>query len=209
MNTMKILVTGGKGRLATELKKNLIAHYVDIEDFDLTQKIPKGEYDLILHMAAFTDVAKAEKEYDKCFMDNTYGTFNLANVYKNTPFVYISTEYANNPISIYALTKYLGEEIVRYHPCYLILRTSFKPNPWPFDFAYENQFTQGDYIDLIAKLLKNRIETWDKKTCLFEYLGTGRKKIIDLARKTKPDVLPNRVEDYTKKVGNIIPHDYA
>ena len=204
-----ILVTGGTGKLGTELKKYLDGKYVGSKDLDFTKKIEKGDYDLILHIGAYTDVKKAEfEESEKCFFVNTYGTFNLVQTYKNTPFIYISTEYAKDPISVYALTKKLGEEIVKTHPKYLIIRTLFKPNPFPFDKAYIDQYTQGDYVDVIAKLLAQRIKNWDKKTCGLEYLGTGRKTMFELAKKTKPDVQPNSVADYIKQTGIPIPKDY-
>ena len=105
---MKILISGGSGRLATELKKHLDGDYVSIEDFDIAYDIPDKEYDLILHMAAFTNVVKAETEDRRCFDTNVFGTYNLIKKYPTTPFIYISTEYANKPLGVYALTKRLG-----------------------------------------------------------------------------------------------------
>lgn len=205
----KILITGGTGRLAVELKKHLPGHYVGTKNFDFTQSIPKEKYDLVLHMGAYTDVRKAEfEDKQKCFMANVYGTFNLIQNYKNTPFIYISTEFAQYPFCIYALTKKLGEEIVKTHPKYLILRTLFKPNPFPFPKAYIDQYTQGDYVDVIAKLLAKKVKEWDKKTCKLEYLGTERKTMFELAKRTRPDVKPNSVNDYIKETGVPIPKDY-
>lgn len=210
MNTTNnILITGGTGRLAAELKKHLEGEYVGIEHWDIAYDIPDKKYDLILHMAAYTDVARAEKEKHKCFRTNAYGTFNLIQKYIDTPFIYISTEYANKPLGVYALTKKIGEEVVATHPNHLILRTSFKPTPWPFPFAYEDQYTQGDYVDVIAKMLSERVKSWDRKTSALEYLGTGRKTILELAQRTRPDVQPNKVEEYNQKLGiELIPHDY-
>lgn len=205
----RILITGGTGKLATELKKHLSGHYVGSKDLDFTKSIPKEEYDLILHIGAYTDVKKAEfKDKQKCFMVNVYGTFNLIQNYKDTPFIYISTEYAHNPIGVYALTKKLGEEIVKTHPHHLILRTLFKPNPFPFPKAYIDQYTQGDYVDVIAKLLVKKVKKWDRKTCKLEYLGTGRKTMFELAKRTRPDVKPNSVNDYIKETGMFTPTDY-
>lgn len=207
---MKILITGGTGRLGTELKKHLAGHYVGSNDLDFTKEITKGDYDLILHIGAYTDVRKAEfEDKHKCFMVNTYGTFNLVQTYKDVPFIYISTESAQNPpFSVYSLTKKLGEEIVKTHPHYLIFRTLFKPNPFPFDKAYVDQYTQGDYVDVIAKLLAEKVKAWNRKTCALEYLGTGRKTIFELAKRTRPDVLPNYVDDYIKEAGVEIPKEY-
>ncbi|MES3032187.1 MAG: sugar nucleotide-binding protein [Patescibacteria group bacterium] len=206
----KILITGGNGKLATELKKHLPGDYLSKEEFDFTKPIKlEKKYDLIVHTGAYTNVKNAESAgKDECFNVNVYGTFNLVEHYKNTPFVFISTEYAHNPIDVYALTKKLGEEIVKTHPNYLVLRTLFKPNPFPFPKAYKDQYTQGDYVDVIAKLLAEKIEKWDKKTSGLEYLGTGRKTMFELAKRTRPDVLPNSVDDYVKETGVLIPKDY-
>lgn len=207
---MKILITGGTGRLGTELKKHLSGHYVGSKDLDFTKEILKGKYDLILHIGAYTNVRKAEfEDKNKCFMVNAYGTFNLVQTYKDTPFIYISSESVKNPpFNTYSLSKKLGEEIVQTHPNHLILRTLFKPNPFPFDKAYVDQYTQGDYVDVIAKLLAEKVMKWDKKTSALEYLGTGRKTIFELAKRTRPDILPNSVDDYVKETGVAVPKEY-
>ena len=206
----KILITGGNGKLATELKKHLPGDYLSKEEFDFTKPIIlKEKYDLIVHIGAYTNVKMAESEGKQdCFMVNAYGTFNLVQHYKDTPFIFISTEYAHNPIGVYALTKKLGEEIVKTHRKHLIIRTLFKPNPFPFPKAYIDQYTQGDYCDVIAELLAKRILEWDRKTSGLEYLGTGRKTMFELAKRTRRDVLPNSVEDYIKETGTPIPKDY-
>ena len=204
-----ILVTGGTGRLAAELRKHLKADYKGIEDFDFTDYFAKGKYELVVHMGAYTDVKKAESEPNKCFNTNAYGTFNVVQKYKDVPFIYISTEYANKPLGVYALTKRLGEEIVKSHPRHLIIRTSFKPNPFPFPFAYKDQFTQGDYVDVIAKKLSEMIKSWDRNTQDIVYCGTGRKTMFELAKRTRPDVKENSVDDYNKEIGfDLIPKDY-
>lgn len=205
---MNILFTGGTGRLSVEVKKILEAEYVGIEhwDFIYPEEIPKKKYDLIIHAGAYTDVVKAETEQQKCMLANVMGTFNMVQVYKDTPFIYISTEYARNPLGVYALSKQLGEEAVKTHPHHLILRTLFKPNPFPYEFAYEDQWTQGDSVDVIAKELKEWTRIWDKTACLSTYMGTGRKTLLELARKTNPNVKPNKIADY--KYSHLVPHDY-
>ena len=201
-------ISGGTGRLAYELKKHLEGDYFGIEDFDFIYEVPKKDYELIVHMGAYTDVKKAESEKEKCMLTNVLGTYNMVQAYKDIPFVYISTEWAFNPLGVYALSKQLGEEIVKTHPNHLILRTLFKPNPFPFTHAYTDQWTQGDYVDVVAKILADKVKNWDKVSRT-EFLGTERKTIYDLAKRTRPDVLPNSVDDYTKQIGmNIIPYDY-
>jgi len=210
---MKILVTGSTGRLGSYLVPILKEKHEVIETgrrnhYDITYPLPPEECDLVIHLAAYTNVVRAEKEAQNCMDTNVKGTFNVVEAYKNTPIIHISTEYANKPIGVYALTKYLGEEIVKHHPNHLILRTSFKPTPWPFPFAYENQHTQGDYVNVIAEMLAEVVETWDRKSDM-RLFGTGRKTMFELARRTRPDVKPNRVEEYNQKIGmNLIPCDY-
>lgn len=204
-----ILVTGGTGRLAAELRKHLDATYVGIEDFDFIYGVDKREYDLIVHMAAWTDVAKAEKEREKCFDTNVKGTWKVSDAFPDTPIVYVSTEYAHKPIGVYAKTKRWGEEIVKDHAApHLILRTSFKPYPFPYDRAYEDQMTQGGYTHEIAELLAKRVTEWDGKESGFEFLGTGRKTMLELARQSRPEVQPMKVEEYVNRTGAPIPYDY-
>ena len=132
---------------------------------------------------------------------NVIGTQNLVNAYFDVPFVYISSEYAKNPLGVYAMSKAMGESVVKAHPHHLIIRTLFKPTPYPYEYAYEDQFTQGDYVDVIGKLIADEIKAWDG-TSKTIYVGTGRKRMIDLAKRTRPDVKPNRITN------PIIPHDY-
>lgn len=206
----KILITGGNGKLSTELKKYLPGDYLSKEELDFTKPIKlTKKYNLIVHTGAYTNVKKAEFEgRDDCFQTNVYGTFNLVQHYKDTPFIFISTEYAHNPMGVYAISKKIGEEVVKTHPNHLIIRTLFKPNPFPFPKAYIDQYTQGDYVNVIAELLAKRILEWDRKTSGLEYLGTGRKTMFELAKRTRPDVKPNSVEDYIKETGIPIPKDY-
>jgi len=194
-----ILLTGFTGKLGKYLIK-----YPDVIGikFDITKDIPDVDVDMVIHCAAYTDVMKAETDDEKCFHTNVYGTHNLVNHFKDVPFVLISSEYAKNPLGVYALSKKLSEEIVKSHPHYLIIRTLFKPNPYPFDVAYADQFTQGDYVDIIAEKIWQHIRTWNRKNCELAYVGTGRKTMFELALRTKPNVKPNTITN------PIIPSDY-
>ncbi len=198
----KVLLTGAGGLLGTHLKieADRPSHY----ELDITKPMWFKDYDLIVHCAAYTDVAGAETDKLECFNVNVLGTLNLLLTYPNTPFVYISSEYAKNPVNFYSLTKSMGEQLVTTHPNYLIIRTLFKPTPWPFEKAYIDQFTLGDYVDVIAEKIDKEITAWDRKSKMI-YVGTGRKSMFDLARETRPDVKPNSIQESKVK----IPSDYA
>lgn len=176
--------------MGTYLQKLFRVNAPSHKELDITKKIKyKYKPDLVIHAAAYTNVAKAEKEDRKCWKVNVLGTYNLVNKYKEVPFVYISTEYAGNPVNFYSYTKLFGEVIVKkIAKKWLTIRTLFKPNPFPWKKAFIDQMTQGDYVDVIASLIVKEIEKWNKTDCKLVYVGTGRKNMYELARRTRPDV---------------------
>lgn len=202
MSNNSTLITGSTGLLGKHL--TLEADRPTHEELDITKPIQSKSYDLIVHCAAYTKVEKAETDRTKCFDVNVTGTLNLLEAYPRTPFVYISSEYAHNPVNFYSLTKSLAEQLVTTHPNYLIIRTLFKPTTWPYKYAFKNQFTMGDTVDVIAPLIEKAITEWDRNSKLI-YIGTGRKTTYDIAKKVKPDVIPNLTTDI---VGVKIPTDY-
>lgn len=203
---MRILLTGGSGLLGTELQKHLTFDAPSMAIFDITKPFWQGNYDLIVHAAAYTSVIKAEKEWEECLKVNYIGTRKMREVYQDIPFVYISTEYVSSTTeNYYGFTKWLGEQAVKTCKPYFIIRTLFKPRPFPWDRAFIDQYTNGDYVDVIAKLIAKEIVNWDRKTSLLTYVGTGRKTMYDLAKQTRPDVLPCSVKDIQ---GTVIPSDY-
>src|SRR3990167_803545 len=205
----KILLTGGNGLLGSYLK--IEADRPSRSEFDITNYLhlknrSEKEYDLIVHCAAYTDVQRAETDKISCFEVNVLGTLNLLVAFPNTPFIYISSEYAKNPINFYSLTKRMAEQLVEKHTAsYLIIRTLFKAIPWPFEKAFIDQWTQGDQVNIIAPLIDKEIQNWDGRGQKLVYVGTGRKRIYDIAVKTKLDVIPNSIKDMKIK----IPEDYV
>jgi len=182
------LLTGGSGLLASELKKYITYHAPSHNVMDITNPstFPDDKYNLIIHCAAYTDVVKAETERDKCFETNVMGTINLLKAYPDAKFLYISSEYAHNPVNYYSETKRAGELAVQaYAKEYIIVRTLFKPRPFPYEKAFFNQFTQGDYVDMIAPLIVHLIIKGEYDNTI-KYVGTGRKTMLELAMKTKP-----------------------
>ena len=98
--------------------------------------------DFVIHCAAYTNVDKAEEDVETARLINSRGTENIAKTCAkiNAVLVYISTDYIFNgngvkpylpsdkadPIGVYGLTKWEGEEAVRkYCEKYYIFRTSW------------------------------------------------------------------------------------
>ena len=90
---MKLLVTGVKGQLGYDIvneckKRNIEAVGVDVEEMDITnpkkvdEVIKDGDYDAVVHCAAWTAVDKAEDEVEACTKVNVDGTKNIAKVCK-------------------------------------------------------------------------------------------------------------------------------
>lgn len=195
---MKYLITGGSGRLGTEFKKYFKGYYPTHSEFDITNIDKAPDCDLIVNMAGYTAVDKAEIERSRCFEVNVLGTYQLLAHFPDKPFVFISTEHVN-ATGVYFQSKLIGELLVKnLAQNYLIIRTLFKVNPWPFEYAFADQMTQGDYVDIIAPLIAKKIRQWSGKSEVV-YVGTGRKNMFDLAKRTKPDVKPNSVNDLPLK----------
>lgn len=196
---MNILLTGGSGLLGTEIQKHLTLYAPSHKQLDINKPITLSKkIDLVIHAAAYTDVVKAEKEKDHCYLVNVTGTINLLKAFADIPFVYISSEYANEPTNYYAQTKKLAEiEVKKRKKPYLIIRTLFKPDPFPFPRAFIDQYTQGDYVNIITPIIIKEILSWDKKSQKLIYVGTGRKTIYDLAKRTRPNVLPISIKEIT------------
>lgn len=161
---MNILVTGANGQLGQELrslpKTDATYFFTDIEELDITQVeaiqyfVSKNQVDVIINCAAYTNVCKAEEEFDKAELINTQAVANLANVAKNNNaiLVHISTDYVfggncvntpikedadTNPLGVYGRTKLMGEEKIINSGCkYIIIRTA-----WLYS-SYGNNFVK-------------------------------------------------------------------
>ena len=144
----------------------------------------------MVHSGAYTDVAKPEKEAEemvKCYNVNVNGSRNLVNALGRIPVIYISTEYVLEPVNFYSLSKLAGEKEIERAPNHHIIRTSFKPRPFEHPSACTDVWTIGDYVDVIAPLIDKYVGN-PKRNLV--YIGTGKKNIYDLARQSRPDVVP-------------------
>lgn len=144
---MKLLITGGKGQLATALALKTQGVFCDRTELDIThsaaiyQLCEKEQPDLIINTAAYTAVDKAEQESVLSFAVNREGAKCLAEVCEHTqiPLIHISTDYvfdgkntqpykeddAVAPLNVYGQSKWEGEEAIR-QLCsrHIILRVS-------------------------------------------------------------------------------------
>lgn len=149
---MKILLTGKNGQLGYELRHTLPAFgdvvAIGTTDCDLgaprkiIRIIEQVKPDLIVNAAAYTAVDKAESEQDLAIAVNARAPKTLAAQANllGIPLIHYSTDYVfdgakeqpyeegdlANPISVYGLSKWQGEQNVRAMCAqHLILRTSW------------------------------------------------------------------------------------
>ncbi len=135
---MRILVTGAHGQLGREIARQGQNHELILTDVD-TLDITDGKQvrslfqavhpQAVIHCAAYTNVDGAEKDHDTTFRVNVIGARNMAAGCLETGarMVYVSTDYVFDgagtnlyrefdpvhPQTVYGLTKWQGEEIVR------------------------------------------------------------------------------------------------
>jgi dTDP-4-dehydrorhamnose reductase len=158
---LRILVTGSEGMLGRALMDRLAgAHQltgVDLAQGDLTRRddvadlTGAGNFDWVLHCAAWTDVAAAEMARDEAMAVNADATANLcaACESRGLGMTYISTDYVfdgrgeshaedapRRPVNHYGLTKARGEEAVeRLSGPWQIVRTSWLFGDGPRNFV--------------------------------------------------------------------------
>lgn len=150
---MKIIVTGSKGQLGTdvvdELKKNGIEPVcADLPELDITDLgavesfIFHSGADAVIHCAAFTNVDIAETEREACRRVNAEGTLNIARscARRGIKMLYISTDYVfsgegnmpfeadgeTKPCNYYGESKLAGEKaVIENCEKYFIVRVSW------------------------------------------------------------------------------------
>ena len=210
---MKYLITGGFGRLGTYLSKKIYClspskAELDVLNIEQVEHfVSSNEIDSVLHLAAICDIPATEKDKRLTYLVNVVGTRNIAQAAKkfNKKVVYISTDYVfpcteggyketdqPNPFNWYGFTKYAGElEIQNYTDNYLIIRTSFRPIVWLFSTAYDNVFTSGDYVDVIADEIGLCLNKAEDLTGII-HIGTQVKTLYELAKIRNPQVLPEK-----------------
>ena len=206
---MKIFLTGKNGqlghRLLEDLKKIHEVIATDRNTLDLldTQLIEDSIYqvkpDVIINAAAYTNVDQAEKEKDLAYKINALAPEALSRAAKelDIPIIHISTDYVFdgtkerayveddqvNPLSVYGMTKWEGEEFVRQHPKHFILRIS-----WLFS-------SRGpSFLSTVLKLAKEKYtinmvnDQWGTPTSTKTLVKVIQEIITRLSCQNRPEI---------------------
>jgi dTDP-4-dehydrorhamnose reductase len=219
---MKIFITGGSGLLGRNLIKFLTekgheiiapdSKTVDIRNLDaLSDSIKKAMPDLVIHCAAVSKFADAEKRPIDTIDINIIGTCNVvkccmdldvrlifissSHVFDGKDGLYKKTDKVN-PQTKYAMSKVAGEMTTQIHKNSLIIRTEFCEETFPFPTAYIDKYSSKEYIDVVTPMISEK--------CLSQevgitHVGGPRRSFYDFGKIRNPDVLPGTVKDIIEK----------
>jgi dTDP-4-dehydrorhamnose reductase len=228
----RILITGGSGRLGTELRGLLDgAVCPDLDELDLlvpeTIEAVLDRYrpEVVVHAAAYTDVEGAERDRATCWSVNVGGTQNLVRALtgREVFLVHISTDYVfagttggyreddpPGPVcNYYALSKLAAEEVARVHPQHLVIRTSFRPREWPYPVAFTDVYTSQDYVDVIAPQIALAVRRCREIPYRTLHIATERKSAYELAKRRRADVRPGSKKDVRVRLPDDISLDVS
>lgn len=223
---MNVLVLGD-GRLGSEIVKQTGWEYIsrkkdhfDVRDYYFTELagiIDEICPDVVVNCIGYTNTydPNKKKHLDLNAKFVIYLTDFCAE--RNYKLVHISTDYIyanskNNkseddiPVhqeTWYSYSKLIADAYVQLISFnYLLVRCSFKPNPFPYEKAFTNVYGNFDYVDVIAKQI---IELINEEQQGVWNIGTKYKSIVELAKQTVPDIpewysptLPSIEMDLTK-----------
>jgi dTDP-4-dehydrorhamnose reductase len=140
----------------------------DLCDLDFLIKTSEIHYDFVIHCAALVDLNVCEADYDLAEATHVTASKNLALYNPNAIFLYISTDSifdgkavyrtesdVPKPLNNYALTKYLGGEIVRecHEKAY-----DFRLNIYGFKTPFGTSFFEWAYQEMSNNRLINGYE---------------------------------------------------
>ena len=213
---MNILVTGANGQLGrcirdqvrllkdsenTYIYSDVIGsddadtEYLDIVDEEEVKKFVKNSYiNVIVNCAAYTNVDKAENDYETAEALNAIAPRNLAEAALSVgaKLIHISTDYVfagqtffpyteermTTPATVYGKTKLMGEEFIQESGCkYLILRTA-----WLYS-EYGNNFVKT-MLRLFGE--KDELNVVNDQIGTPTYAGNLAKFIVSVIECTTP-----------------------
>lgn len=216
----KTMITGGSGKLGKALvilfADSLHPPHAELELSDsnaVFDYIVRHKPDVIIHAAALTGIRECEDDKQKAWKSNVLGTENLVDAcLKHNPkvyFIYVSTacvfdghrgfyteEDIPYPENFYALTKLLGEFVVKRLSNYLIARTNFvAKEKWRFPKAFIDRFGTYLFAEDVAQGIKEVTEASLRN--IVHICGYKKLSMFELAKITTPDMQPMTMKEYT------------
>lgn len=209
---MRILVTGGSGRLGKEIVKVFSdSIHPSHKEMDITDRNDVNRYldshnvDTIIHCAALTSMSECEQNPRRAWRTNVLGTKNLiSSIQRHNPeclFVFISSpavfkcdrgNYAEDdipyPATQYGVTKFAGEMVTDTLKNYIIVRTNFVPRDWKPDRSFTDRFGTYIYSDTVARAIGELVAR--RRKGIVHVVGSKKLSMYELAKLSNPNVLP-------------------
>jgi len=215
---MRVLITGGSGKLGKELvkvfPKSLHPTHQDLELRDksvVSNYVAQHKPEVVVHLAAWTDVRGCEANKNKAWENNVTATENLVEAcqqqIRERYLIYMSTacvfrgdrgDYVEKdvpyPDNFYSLTKLIGEFIAKRMQNHLVIRANFVPREkWKYERAFIDRFGTYLFADDLALAIKDVIGL--KLTGTAHIAGKEKLSMFELARITTPDIKPMTMDD--------------
>jgi dTDP-4-dehydrorhamnose reductase len=213
-----VIFTGGSGLLGSAFRKiEPLIRYPEHGEFDITRYdqmvryVAAGFCTTIIHAAAFTSPPKIDESPINAIDINIIGTCNVVKlcIQYDIRLLYISTDYVFRgdrgnykevdpvyPVNKYAWSKLGGECAVRECDNYLIIRTSFGPDVFPYEKAFIDQWTSREPVSVMARKISRLIDCPVKGTL---HIGSKRKTVYEYAQGL----------DSNKKIGKLSVNDVS
>ena len=203
---MKYLVLG-YGRLGKEIVSQTGWDYIDRkkDKFDFCNLNTYGQflydYDTIINCIAHTGTYLLDKDNiintnfkAVCKLTDFCNTYNKRLVQLSSDYIYghSVSNASEEDIPVHARTWYSYSKLISdayvqsFAKKYLLIRTSFKSRPYPYERAPVKQIGNFDYIDVIASLV---IKLIINNASGIYNVGTYLKNQYELAIQTKPDAI--------------------
>ena len=233
MTTEKVIIIGGKGRLATELRRCFQVQVISLSHADLdvrdrdkcvrTLLRLAGSEVTVINCAAILTLASGTNP-DLAWSINGAGALNVsyAAAFVGARVVYISTDYVfsgsdcpangyqeydrrpRRPVNEYGYSKIEGEDGTLAYERSLVLRAPFRYGPpWIYDNAFTDQFTSAQWISEAAACIAQAALS-DLTGIL--HIGGKRQSLYDLATSV-PSVRSIRPSLRAEWTGLALPRD--
>lgn len=205
MKNNNIIFTGGSGLLGSAFRKLRPDFlYPGVTEFDITNYPQMEQYATVhgcaqlFHAAAFTSPPLIDRDPIKALEVNIVGTANVVRLCMKfgARLIYVCTDYVFpgdkglyserdpvHPVNKYAWSKLGGECAARLYDRTLVVRTTFGPQPFPYERAFGDQWTSRQPVSVIAAKLAALV---DKELLGVVHVGGQRRTVLEYARSIDP-----------------------
>lgn len=215
---MRFLITGSSGKLGKELVRifpaSLHPTHPELELRDrqaVFNYIAQHKPEVVIHLAAWTDVRSCETERLKAWENNVVATENLVETCQQEVgecyFIYMSTacvfrgdrgDYVETdvpyPDNFYSLTKLIGEFVAKRMKNHIVIRANFVPREkWKYERAFTDRLGTYLFADDLALAIEDVINK--RLAGIVHVAGKEKLSMFELARITTPNIKPMTLED--------------